>query len=65
MNLDNLNKEELTELLKYKKQRLFHLKRDGFFKDGEFSRNSKYATLEAHRRRNEIKTIIKEIEERE
>lgn len=49
--------QNLTNEIKEKKIRLNILKRIGFFKVGSKSLSQKYATIEAHRRREEIRNL--------
>lgn len=63
---NNANEEEIRsikKLISEKKIRLNELKRDGFFSQNSFSRSQKYGSLEARRRRSEIRLLTSRLEE--
>jgi len=62
--LSTMPTETLKILIAFKQDRLLSLKRDGWLKAGVINPSQKYATLEAQRRRSEIKNMVEELNSR-
>lgn len=64
-DLSKIGDEELRAIISFKKNRLHELKRDKFLSSNCFNLSRKYGSLEAQRRRSEIRRYIEELDSRQ